>query len=367
MRRQTLLGVIVAGLALTGTAAAQNTGTELTPQPDEPTTRVATRGANFLLVPVGARGQALAGAYAGLASGVTAMYWNPAGVATADVLSGAFSRSDLYGGLGIQHTYAGFIVPFLGGGLGLNYTRLDSGDIPRTDEDNPDGGNPQFGETFTWAGTAVGITYGRRLTDRLAVGGGAKVITEGMSGAEARWWALDVGTQFNTGLYGLRLGAALSNIGSRARMEGPLIERRVATDQAFQVALPIRFATTPTALPTAFRFSVVSEVAGSPDALTMPSGAHRLRGILDFYDGVDTDLQVAIAAEYNYRSLLYLRAGKRFMNERDTDFRSASYGLSWGFGVRLPVLGRFVSFDYAHSVMGDLDNVQTFSFEVGKN
>jgi hypothetical protein len=365
MLRKTSIAVAAACIGLAGSASAQTFGTPLTPNPTQPASRVGTRGANFLEIGVGARAQALGGAFTGLASGGTAMYWNNAGLGTVSGFTALFSRSDLYADLGISHTFAGVVLPLLGGGLGVSYNRLDSGDIPRTNEENPDGGDVQFGNTFTWQGTAVGVHYGRRLTDRLAVGVAGKTISEGMNGASANWWGVDIGTQFSSGLYGISFAAALSNIGPAARMEGSLITTRVTADEAFQVNLPLRFATRPAQLPTMFRFSVVQELAGGADALMAPGGAHNLRLALELSDAVDTDLQTALGAEYHFRRTLFLRAGKRWANEDATDFRPGSYGWSFGGGVRLAFLGRGFMFDYAYTSMGDLDNVQVFSFEIG--
>jgi hypothetical protein len=340
------------------------TGTVLTPT-NEPTTRVATRGANFLEIGVGARAQALGGAFTGLAAGATAMYWNPAGIGSMEGFTAAFTYGALYDDLDITHNYAAAGIPFAGGGLGISYIRLDSGEIPRTNEDFPAGGDPQFGDTFSWAGTAIGLHYGRRLTDRLQVGFSGRVVTEGMNAASASWWGLDVGTIFSTGLYGITLGAALANIGPSAAIEGGLVDTRVTSDQAFPIDIPLSFATIKYQLPTTFRFSVVSDLVGAADALLTPNTTHNLRLAVDFNDGVDTDLQTSVGIEYNFRRFIFLRGGKRFVNERYDDFRSFSDFLSFGGGLRLPVLGRYLSFDYAYTNMGELQNVQLFSFELG--
>jgi hypothetical protein len=358
---------VVALATVTGQAVAQTEGTSLAPSPTEPASRVGTRGANFLLIGVGARGQAMAGAYTGLATGATAMYWNPAGLGGTTGLDMAFSHTDLYQGLGITHTFAGLVMPFAGGGLGLSYTQFDSGDIPRTTEDRPDGGDPFAGAVFSWQSTAVGLHFGRLLTDRLAVGVGAKVITEGMNDASSHWWALDVGTQFNTGLYGLQIAAALTNIGPAAAAEGTLIERRINNTNVFPIAIPVQFKTTPAALPTAFHFSVISQMLGTSDALLSATPGQSLRTVVEFSDGVDTDLQIALAGEYSYHNTLFLRAGKRWYNQARTEFQTGSHGLSVGGGLRLPVLGRHLTFDYAYTSFTDLGNVQVFSFELGGN
>lgn len=366
MRLSTLMGV-VALATVTGRAVAQTQGTTLVPAPSDPASRVGTRGANFLLIGVGARGQAMANAYTGLATGATAMYWNPAGLGSTSGIDMAFTRAALYEGLDITHTFAGLVLPFLGGGLGLSFIQFDSGDIPRTTEDRPDGGDPLVGTAFTWQSTAMGLHYGRRLTDRLAVGVGAKLITEGMNDLQTKWWALDVGTQFNTGLYGLQIGAALTNIGPAANATGTLIERRVSNVNVFPFDVPTEFKTSPANLPTAFHFSVISQLLGTSEALLSTTPGQSLRAVLEFADGVDTDLQTALAGEYAYKNTVFLRAGKRWFSEAHTEFRTGSHGLSFGGGLRLPVLGRHLTFDYAHTSFTDLGAVQVFSFELGGN
>ena len=362
MLRKTSIALVALVAGHVGWVSAQTSGTPLTPTHEQPASRVGTRGANFLEIGVGARAQGLAGAVTGLASGATAMYWNPAGIGAVGGLDAVFSRSDLYGDLGITHTYAGVVLPLFGGGLGVSYNRLDSGDIPRTDEFNPDGGDFAIGNVFDWTGTAVGLHYGRRLTDRLAVGFGSKVITEGMNGASANWWGVDIGTQFTTGLYGLTVGAALSNVGSSSRMEGALITRRVTANEAFDVDLPVRFSTRPLQLPTLFRFSIVQNLAGGTDGLFMANSSHRMQLAAQLSDAIDTDLETAIGLEYSYRNVLFLRGGKRWVNEGNDSFRTGKNGLSFGGGLRLALLGRHVNFDYAHTSLNDLDNIQVFTF-----
>jgi hypothetical protein len=366
MNMRRIAAVVALALLGGGELAAQTQGTFLTPQPDEGTTRVAARGANFLEIGVGARGLALGGAYTGLATGATAMYWNPAGIGSTEGLTVAYSYAPLYGDLDITHHFAAVALPLFGGGAGVSIIQLSSGDIPRTDENFPDGENPAFGSVFSYSGTAIGVHYGRRLTDRLQIGVAAKVIQEGMTDAKASWWGLDFGTMFNTGLYGLRLGAALQNIGNSAAMKGALTKYRVESTEVFPFDVPVTFAVEDYQLPMTFRFAVVSDLAGSADALFAPGSSVGAKLALDLNDGVDTDLQSMLGLEINIRDLAFLRAGKKWVNERnDEEFRSFSHGLSFGGGLHVPLFGRVLSFDYAYTSMGELQNIQVFSFELG--
>lgn len=363
MHRHTML--IAALLLLPGVVTAQRTGTFLEPQPNDGTTRVAQRGANFLEIAVGARGRGMGEAYTGLASGATATFWNPAALGNVDRFTAAFSYLDMYGDLGIAHNFASVVLPMFGGAAGISYVGLNSGDIPRTDEVNPGGGSQQAGEFFTFSAKAFGLHYGRRLTDRLQVGFTGRVVSEGISQASIGWWSLDFGTLFNTGLYGLTIAATLANIGPSAQYEGGLITRRINTDQAFPFSLPLRFKTTGYSLPTTFRFAVVSSLMGGPDALFSPGGMHDFKIAAELNDAVDTDIQMAVGGEYSFNRLVFLRAGKKWVNEAYADFRSFGHALSFGGGLQLPVLGSRLSLDYAYTNMGELQAVHAFSFELG--
>lgn len=367
MLRRFAAVVAVLGIAVP-VAAQQSQGDFLRPSADEPATRVANRGANFLEIGVGARAQGMAGAVTGLISGVTAMYWNPAGIAATEGLELAFSRGELYEDLDITHNFAGLVMPFASGGLGISYTALSSGDIPRTTETNPGGDDIEFGTTYEFRASAVGLHYGRRLTDRLQVGIAGKIISEGVDNASAQWWGADVGTQFNTGLYGITIGASLTNIGPAAAYEGPLVTHRIESPEELgQIDLPVQFNTTEYQLPTAFRFSIVENLAGGADALLVPGGDHDLRVAVDLLDGVDTDLQLAVGFEYNWREIAYFRGGKRFVNEGEVirNARGIGHAMSVGGGLRVPFLGRRLGLDYAFTEMNELRNVQIFSLEFG--
>lgn len=347
--------------------AAQNSGTVLLPQPDNPTSRVATRGANFLEIGVGARAAGLGGAYTGLAEGITALYWNPAGLAEIETPSAAFSLANLYGDLGIRHVFVGGSLP-LGPNqaFGLALIQLTSGDIERTTEAFPDGGDPAFGNTFTYTANAAGLYYGRRLTDRLGIGVGLKFVTEGIDNAKANYYGLDIGTKFSTGLYGTHIAASLSNLGASGKFEGSAIER-FSFDEFRPGATPVTYSTQSLQMPTLFRFSVRSDVLGPSDALAGANAHHRVIVLLEANDAIDTDVQTVIGVEYAFRDLVFLRAGKRWVNEKQTEnIRGSGFGASGGAGVRLPVGGgRRLSFDYAFTEMNDLKNIQVFSLEFG--
>ncbi|MDQ6635076.1 MAG: PorV/PorQ family protein [Gemmatimonadota bacterium] len=364
--RITLVAAALSGVVLTGTLAAQDLPGGLIPNANNPPTRQGTRGANFLELGVGARAQAMAGALTALVEGPTSWYWNPAGAANTEQFAVGATRADLYAGLNITHSFIGVAIPLGAGVLGASFINLSSGNMERTTEDNPAGGDPTLGSTFDWSSSSIGISYARRLTDRLELGATVKHVSEGVSGASVSWGALDVGTQFRTGLYGLSIGASIQNLGPSARARGALIERKVNSDQFSKEQTAVEFGTLSTDLPTLFRFSLGSDVFGGANALFGPAaGKNSVVGELSFNKATDTGNQMALGLEYSYANILFLRGGKRFYNDGRATGSSGTYGLSGGGGLRLPVAGRAIRLDYAYTSVGDLQNVQVFSFEFG--
>ena len=340
---------------------------QILPSAENPPTRQGTRGANFLEIGVGAREQALAGAAASMTSGPSAWYWNPSAVVDVNGFSATASRQNLYPDLDITHDYLGVAVPVFGGVVGVSFTSLNSGDMPRTTVDAPFG-DAAVGETFNWTSTEVGLGYARRLTDRLDLGGQVKRISEGVSDAHSTWVGLDLGTRFRTGLYGLSIGAAVQNVGPASHMRGQLINRNVNTDQFNNQNTKVELRTRDTELPTMFRFSVESDLMGRASSLFGNAGGSRnsLRGEVAFNQAIDTDVQAALGLEYAFANKVFLRGGKRFYNDGRATGSNAQFGLLGGGGLRLPVGERFLQFDYAYTSLGELQNVQVFTFSFGR-
>jgi hypothetical protein len=349
-----------------GPAAAQGNFGGLIPDENSTPTRQGTRGANFLEIGVDARGNAMAGAVVSWTDSPSALYWNPSGVANIETFSVEATRQNLYADLDISHNFAGIAMPAFGGVFGAHIITLNSGDIERTTPAFPEGGDPQFGSTFTWTSTAVGLSYGRRLTDRLSLGATGKVVTEGLTDARTTWGAVDVGTQFNTGIYGITLGAAVLNVGPASEARGTAVRRQVDTDEFLNRRTEIQFATESTELPTLFRFSVGMDLLGRAGSVLSTDPRHKLLAEAAFNDAIDTDLQFAGGLEYSFNNFVFLRGGKRFFNDDRATGERGLYGLSGGLGLRVPFAGRALKFDYAYTSLGDLENVQVFTLGFGR-
>lgn len=360
---------VALGLTLGGAApaAAQNVGELLEPRPGDEISRVGTRGANFLEIGVGARAMGLAGTGAALGNGLDALYWNTAAIVGIAGAAAGLSTAELYGNSGIRHTFAGVVLPVGVGAIAASFSYFTSGDIERTTEFYPAGGDPTAGEVVEWSGTAIALHYSRRITDRLSVGAAAKYVEEGVDFATAKYLGFDLGTLFDVGIYGLTLGASVTNIGTEGRFEGAAIKSFIAEEvEAFPAAgdRNVRFDTKQMQLPTALRFAFRTSLLGPPEAVIAPDPRHELQLFAQVLDGIDTRIQTSVGLEYGFRGRLYLRGGKRFFNESQGPW-DFSDGLTGGVGVRWPVFGREIALDYAYVSMGVLRETQLFSIEYG--
>src|SRR5690349_13945573 len=96
--RNLLLSAVAAGACLLpARASAQIGGVILQPGDHASVSRVATRGAAFLSLGVGARALALGGAATATSTDLSSMYWNVAGLGEVTMATAFASHEKLYG------------------------------------------------------------------------------------------------------------------------------------------------------------------------------------------------------------------------------------------------------------------------------
>jgi hypothetical protein len=369
--RKLAIRVVALSAVAAVSATAQGVG-GLPVNTEEPPTRQGTRGANWLHIPIGARGNAMGGAIGSIVDGSMSWFWNPAGAATIESFSIALGRQNLYGDLGVTQNYAAVSFPMFGGAIGVAVNSLNSGDIPLTSEATPFG-DAALGQFFDWTSTAALIGYARRLTDRLDVGGSIKFVSEGIRQVKTTWVSADVGTQFRTGLFGLVLGGSLLTVGNAAAMDGTGLERGVNTNDVARVGTRFKLYTRPVDLPTSFRFSAGDDLYGRAESLLgRGSGQHTLYGEVAVLDAVDAAAALGIGFEYGFKNMFFGRLGKKMYNDdRSAEgdggglYSKGLHGMSAGGGIRLMMNGRPLRFDYSFTAQGDLRDIQVFSLEFG--
>ena len=181
--------------------------------------RRGTAGAQELLIPVGSRGTAMAGAYVAGISGLEAIEWNMAGLSGMSNNGQAMSSySSWIADIGVTSVA---IASSFGGTsvFGMALKSLDFGEIPVTTALLPDG----TGENYSPSYLTFSFLFSRKMTDRIFFGSTVKLVSESIMRESARGMAIDAGVQYKAD-NGFSLGASLRNLGLNMIFSGADLE-----------------------------------------------------------------------------------------------------------------------------------------------
>jgi len=257
--------------------------------------RKGTSGAHELGLAVGPRGSALGSPVVSDASGIVAMFWNPAGLATLEGTEVMFTHQQFFAEMDLN--YAALATRWAGGVIGFDAKVLSIGDIIVTTEDAPEGTGEILNPTFA----VIGLTYGRQFTDRVLFGGTAHYVTEQIGSNHASGMAFDFGVQYLTGWNGLKLGMTMQNFGTSMKFEGADFETNLLPPDSDPQASNRTFSSTSSSFEMPSHFAL----AASYDAWT--SNQQRLAALGSFQNnnfGLDN---FGLGLEWNFRSLYALR------------------------------------------------------------
>jgi hypothetical protein len=313
--------------------------------------RVGTSGAQELRIPVGAASIATGGSTVALGDGLRNIYWNPASLAATDQSEGVVAYSSYIGDTKVNY---GAISTHMGsqGQIALSVKILNLGDIVVTTEDAPEGTgevlNPNFG--------VFGLTYGRRMTDRVHLGFTGSFISEKVADVSASGFAIDLGVQYDTGWRGLRFGFAMKNVGPDMRYTGPNLEQRLVLPNDDPAAVPhvVQLQAASFELPSYLQIGV---------SYDLPMGGDRHSTIYGAFHGNNfgTD-EYRLGAEVPIGGFLALRGGfvgQVPLKEADRQ-ENYLYSYSYGAGFNFKLGDRPLALDWAGTHVGDFfdDNQQ---------
>lgn len=325
--------------------------------------RIATAGATELLIPVGARSTALSGANTAEVNGIDAIYWNPAGLAMSDQNTEAmFSYQNWIGDINVNYLALATKLSRVGS-FGVSIKTLSFGDITETTIANPEG----TGSTFSPSYLTFGLTYSRKMTDRILFGATAKLVTERILSTGAQGIGFDFGLQYVSPVSGLKLGVVLANFGGNMKFDGSDLERRVVLPGT-ETGTVLTSVTIPTAsfdLPSQLKIGI-SYALGLGEEMNLD-----LMG--SFINNAYAYDQYILGAEFNLKNFLFLRgayavAYKEGIDDETSKFVSSSedylFGPSFGVGVKFNV-GVPLSLDYAYRLTEFFNDTQWFSLTAG--
>jgi len=293
--------------------------------------RIGTSGGNQLLVPVGARGIAMAGSERVYSSGLESVYWNPAGLARTRETQVLATSMDLFNDIGVNYFGASASLGDLGS-LGLTVKSIDMGNIPVTTVEDMDGVG---GGTFKPTMSTMSLSYANMFSDRAYFGVTGKVVYESIPRASASAFALDIGVQYTgvANVEGLGLALVLTNLGTDMHYTGSGLTSQATGESGITDFYNLESSYDD--LPSTYNMALSYSAAGAIVGLTYTSHSF-------LYD------ELNFGAEYSLMDMIYLRAGMTTaMLDEDSDNKDETlYSLNFGAGFKYSLYGANLVVDY---------------------
>jgi hypothetical protein len=302
-----------------------------------------TRAAQFLKMAVGGRASAMGESFAAVANDASALFWNPAGIGNLQNVEVHLTHVDYL--LDVSFEYAGLVIPMSTGRLGFSAAVLGMNDEAVTTLDDPDG---EIGTTWSASAFAIGMTYSRALSDRFSVGVTGKYIQENIYNSGANTLALDIGSLYDTGISGIKIGMAMTNFGGKMKLSGrDLTQKNVDPDptRGGNVEQSGDLLVSSWPLPLNFRVGLSYELFRTESNALMLAA--------DFNHPTDADERINVGAEYTIAKRIYLRGGYKFNYEEES--------FTAGGGLNLPITNYDLMIDYAFQEFGILGETHRFS------
>lgn len=312
--------------------------------------QVGTSMANFLKIDVGSRASALGGAFVAMTNDASAAFWNPGGLVFVEKNEVMFQSTNWIADTKLY--YMSLAVPFEDlGTIGASIYSFDSGDMEETTVNQPDG----TGRMFSASDFSIGLSYARKFTEQFSVGFTVKYISENLSREKASAFAFDIGSVFKTDiLNGMRIGLALTNLGSAMKLEGPDLNVRhdINTGLPTNKFVDATLATQEWQLPLLFRVGLGTYIIKNENLSLSAEAA--------FNDSRDFATRYNIGSELIFNILdgqsVALRIG--YLGNYD------EAGITAGAGFIFTLAGFNFKFDYAYADMNRLDNVQRYTLSI---
>jgi opacity protein-like surface antigen len=311
-------------------------------------TKTGTSAASFLKIGVGSRAIGMGGAFAATASDLSAMYWNPAGLAGLYGSEATFNNIQWFADVNVNFAGAATYVSGLGT-LGIGVTVLGMGEMEVRSLEAPRG----TGERFNAGAMAIGLSYGRNLTDQFSIGFTAKYVREYIWNSSATGFAVDIGTMYRIPVLNeLRLGASICNFGTKMKMEGrdAIIVTQIGGSGGNLINTDVELDQYD--LPLVFRVGLAADLVRSEES--------RLTAAVDAIHPNDNTEYLNTGIEYGWNETVFLRGGWKSLFERDTE-----QGFTVGLGLHYRIAGVVgLKVDYAYQDWGRLTSVQYLSLGV---
>jgi len=307
--------------------------------------RAGTASGTFLKIGIGARATGLGESFVAVANDPSAIYWNPAGLASIQRQEVALSYIEWPADIRFSHLAWVLPVRRLGGSLAFQFGMLST-EIEETTELQPFG----TGRTFVYSDLLVGAAYARRWTDKLLVGAGVKYMREDLGqyvgNPTTNGVLFDIGSIYYLGLGSVRIATSLSNFSPELKPGGSYLSTGadgIAGTEDDEVRSYDGFDA-----PTMFRYGLALE--------PIENASQRLTASVEANQPADNAQAVKAGLEWVWLGRLAVRTGYNF--NADALKFSAGAGVNAEFGSWRGTL------DYAYTDGGFLGSINRVTLGV---
>ncbi len=317
--------------------------------------RAGTSGAPELRIPIGARYLAMSGSAISNVSGLEAIYWNPAGVdLSATDANAMFSYRQYIADMSMNFAAVSGRLGELGS-IGLSFRSLNIGDIPVTTMDQPDG----TGQIISPSYFVLGLTYSKRLTDRISIGANFNIINESIDRVNATGFSFDFGVEYNNlfSIPGFAVGVVVKNLGPTMTFSGNGLFIQANDPSSQRGPTFYEFSASSADLPSEIGIGLSYRKQFDEENAVMVSGT--------FQNNNYTYDDYKIGLEYNFKELLYVRGGYLYTPQSTDATPNVWQNYTLGVGVNTKSFSNInLSVDYAYvpAKYFDANNVFSLSF-----
>ncbi len=299
--------------------------------------RAGTSSGTFLKIGVGARAVGLGESFVAVANDPTAIFWNPAGLASMQRQEVALNHVSWPGDINYEHLAYVLPVRRLGGSLAFQLGVLST-QIDETTELNPFGTN----RTFTYSDMVVGAAYARRWTDKLLIGAGLKYVREDLGsdvgGPVTSAMLVDIGSIYYLGYGSVRIATSLDNFGSQLKPSGNFVSPITGEVRDYDGFDP----------PTVFRYGIAFE--------PVENARQKLTTSLEINQPADNRQLLKLGLEWTWAGRLALRSGY--------NFNADELKYSAGAGLYAMIGSSKATVDYAFTDGGFLGSINRLALGV---
>lgn len=326
--------------------------------------RVGQAGAGQLLINPYVRNAGMVGSNSAKVRGLEAQFLNVAGTAYTRKTEVLFNRSNWLQGSGIFINSFG-LTQGVGetGTMGLGVVAMDSGDIPITTEEQPEGGL----ENFKVAYYNVSLSYAKMFSDNIYGGINVKMISERIPNVSASGIALDAGIQYHTGKYDqIHIGIALRNWGPKMHYQGDGLSRQTTVSYGNNYQLTVNNRSGNFELPALVNIGLAYDFYLTKDTAGL-SKTHRLSLNGTYTSNSFTYDNGLFGIEYAWKEMIMIRGGlyteKNIFN---SDRRIVYTGPAAGFTFEVPFTSKksTVAFDYSYRATNPFSGIHSFGLRL---